>query len=86
MIELRNMAENRESHSLDDTPYSWKLVEDAVHIFWRGQRVTTLKKEKVEAFLTRISIASEKEAQLVMAKITGNFKRGNERSGRKKLD
>jgi len=30
-------------------------------------------------FLERISAADEKEAQLIMAKSTGNFKRGNER-------
>lgn len=39
-----------------------------------------LKGNDTEKFLKKINRASnEKEKQLIMAKITGNFKRGNER-------
>ncbi|EJV69816.1 hypothetical protein BWGOE4_35200 [Bacillus mycoides] len=39
-----------------------------------------LKGNDVEKFLNKITRANnEKEKQLIMAKITGNFKRGNER-------
>ncbi|QWI77732.1 ABC transporter ATP-binding protein [Bacillus mycoides] len=38
-----------------------------------------LKGNDAEKFLNKINRASnEKEKQLIMAKITGNFKRGNE--------
>lgn len=39
-----------------------------------------LKGEEAITFLNKIHLANnEKEWQLIMAKITGNFKRGNER-------
>ena len=42
--------------------------------------MTVLRRESAMKFLERISVANEKEAQLIMAKVTGNFKRGNERT------
>ena len=39
-----------------------------------------LRRERATKFLERISVADKKEAQLIMAKVTGNFKRGNERA------
>ncbi|HEK9102087.1 TPA: ABC transporter ATP-binding protein [Bacillus pseudomycoides] len=39
-----------------------------------------LKGKEASAFLNKIHLANnEKERQLIMAKIIGNFKRGNER-------
>jgi len=38
----------------------------------------TLKGKKAMSFLERVSKLNDTEQQLVMAKITGNFKRGNE--------
>jgi hypothetical protein len=38
-----------------------------------------LKGKQAEKFIRQISGLEGKDAQLVMAKITGNFKRGNER-------
>jgi len=35
--------------------------------------------KKAEDFIKKIKNAEGKDAQLIMAKITGNFKRGNER-------
>ena len=66
--------------TLDSNPYSWQEWKGDVRISWKGKIVTVLRKEKAMKFLERISIASEKEAQLIMAKATGNFKRGNERT------
>ena len=64
--------------ALDSEPYSWKEVEGEVRIFWRGTLATVLRKESAVRFQTKISTATQKEAQLIMAKATGNFKRGNE--------
>jgi hypothetical protein len=50
-----------------------------VFITWDDKTVTTLKGERARRFLARIESLGEREAQLVMAKATGNFKRGNER-------
>lgn len=38
-----------------------------------------LKGKESEKFLARIQNVSSKEAQLILAEVTGNFKHGNER-------
>lgn len=37
-----------------------------------------LKKKKAAQFLSKIKNKSDRERQLIIAKLTGNFKRGNE--------
>ncbi|MHA1402025.1 MAG: hypothetical protein ACTSQE_16880 [Candidatus Heimdallarchaeaceae archaeon] len=68
------------SSTLDSNPYSWQENKGEVRISWKGKVVTVLRKDSAMKFLERISVADEKEAQLIMAKATGNFKRGNERA------
>ncbi len=68
--------------ALDSNPYTWQERKGEVRISWKGKIATVLRKDRAQKFLENISIASEKEAQLIMAKITGNFKRGNERGSR----
>jgi hypothetical protein len=50
-----------------------------IHILWRGRRVATLKGAQAMSFRKRIDGLDEPRRQLAMAKITGNFKRGNEK-------
>jgi hypothetical protein len=50
-----------------------------VFIEHQGRHVVTLRGSAAERFLKRVSGAGDDEAQMVMAKATGNFKRGNER-------
>ncbi|GGA36331.1 hypothetical protein [Psychrobacillus lasiicapitis] len=66
---------------LDENPFSYQITkDDTVFILFQGKRVKTLKGKEAEKFLERIEDAvDEKEEQLILAKITGNFKRGNER-------
>ncbi|MBU1050917.1 hypothetical protein KKG90_12950 [Candidatus Bipolaricaulota bacterium] len=60
--------------------YSFQSTKDGkVFIFWKGKTVMTLKGSRASAFLAAVDEASEELAQLEMARITGNFKRGNER-------
>jgi len=65
--------------TLDSKPYSWQEIKGEVRISWKGKVVTVLRKESAMKFLERISVANDRETQLIMAKVTGNFKRGNER-------
>jgi len=44
---------------------------------WKGK--TVLKGLQSQIFLVNINVADEGEAERVMAKITGNFKHGNEK-------
>ncbi|QSB05970.1 hypothetical protein [Natronoglycomyces albus] len=52
----------------------------SVVIFFANKVATTLKGQRAAKFLADIDAGDE---QLVMAKWTGNFKRGNERSLKK---
>lgn len=65
---------------LDEEPFEYKISKDSkVFIYWYGKQVTILKGKDSERFLVKIQGADPKEKQLLMAKITGNFKRGNEK-------
>ncbi len=60
--------------------FSYKISKDnKVFLLWYGKQVMILKGKESEKFIARISGADFQEAQLIMAKVTGNFKRGNER-------
>lgn len=60
--------------------FSYRVSKDnKVFLFWYGKQVKILKGKESEKFLARITEADFQESQLIMAKITGNFKRGNEK-------
>lgn len=64
----------------EDEVFTYQETKDGkVFIFWYGKQVTTLKGDKATKFLAAVDGLDEREAQLVMAKVTGNFKHGNER-------
>ena len=72
-------------HILDEEPFSYRLAKDKkVFIYWNGKQVSILRDKEGERFLSKIQNAGLKEAQLIMAKITGNFKRGNEKDNKKR--
>ena len=56
------------------------LKSGAVVVSWRGRNVVTLSPGKAARFLERVERLEPEEAQLLMARVTGNFKRGNERT------
>jgi len=65
---------------LDEEVFTFRITKDrSVFISYEGKQVTKLNGKKAEDFITRIQNAEGKNAQLIMAKVTGNFKRGNER-------
>lgn len=69
---------------LDEEPFSYKVVKDnKVFIYWNDKQVSILRDKVSDRFLTKMRNASIKDAQLIMAKITGNFKRGNEKDNKK---
>jgi hypothetical protein len=67
-------------NKFDEEVFSYKLSKDnKVFIFWFGKQIMILRGKESQKFLIKISNASLLESQLIMAKITGNFKHGNER-------
>ena len=60
--------------------FDYRSTKDGqVFISHQGRDVTTLRAAAAGRFLDRVRAADEEEAQQVMARVTGNFKRGNER-------
>ena len=65
---------------LKEEPFSYRLSKDnKVFIFWYEKQVMILKGKESEKFLAKVGKADTIESQLIMAKITGNFKHGNEK-------
>jgi len=64
---------------LDDEIFSYRESKDKVFIFWYKKQVMILKGQQARKFIDKIAHLNGKAAQLVMAKITGHFKHGNER-------
>ena len=61
--------------------FTWAATKDGlVRISWQGKVVTTLAGERATRFLDQVEDADEDAEQLLLARVTGNFKRGNERS------
>ena len=50
-----------------------------IEILHHGQPATTLRGSNAKAFLSEVDTADEDSAQQLMARITGTYKRGNER-------
>ena len=60
--------------------FAWQATKDGrVRIAWGGRVVTTLAGAPAQRFLREVEAADQEGEQLVMARATGNFKRGNER-------
>jgi len=69
---------------LSEEVFTYKLTkENKIFIYWNGKQVTTLTGKASEKFLKSIEGKNHLETQLVMAKITGNFKHGNEKDNKK---
>jgi len=65
---------------LDEEIFTHRATKDGkVFISYEGKQVMIISGKKAADFIAKMQGAEGKEAQLIMAKITGNFKRGNEK-------
>lgn len=65
---------------LMDGRFDYRLQKDGrVVVTWYGRPVTTLAGQDAQKFLKKMDELDEHAAQLAMARVTGNFKRGNEK-------
>ena len=73
------------SDSMEDAAFHYQVRKNGEAVVsYHGKPVSTLRGEDAAKFTSRISNLEGREAQLLMARVTGNFKRGNERrSGRR---
>lgn len=75
------MAHDRKGDTpLDEQPFRWQAAgEDRVRITWQGRVVTTVAGKAGQRLLRKLMQADELETQHLLARATGNFRRGNER-------
>jgi hypothetical protein len=64
---------------LDDRPFAWTRRGEEVHVTHRGRPAVVLRRAAAERFVDRVERLDEAGAHQLMARVTGNFKRGNER-------
>ena len=65
---------------LSEQPFSYRETKDGrLHIYCRGKLASTMKGREASRLFARLQSADSSQAQLVMAKATGQFKFGNER-------
>lgn len=66
--------------------FSWKKVKDnKLFIYFNGKEVMILKGQKSQKLLEELFDSNEEEEQYLLARITGNFKRGNEKQAKSNL-
>jgi len=71
---------------LDEEVFSYRVSKNnSLFINFKGKEIKIVKGKEAERFLSKIQAAeTDKEIQLALAKITGNFKHGNEKNSKKK--
>jgi hypothetical protein len=69
---------------LDEEQFTYKMNRDGtMFVYWNGKHVRTYSGNKAAEILEEIEAAtSDREVQFALARVTGNFKRGNERTGK----
>ena len=62
-------------------PFSYKITKSDIVIIYRDNiQVMIIKGKAAVKLQSKLCNKSDKQTQLVLAKITGNYKRGNERT------
>jgi hypothetical protein len=66
---------------LNEDIFDYRVTKDGrVMLYWQDKHIKTLAGKEAQRFIEKIDGLDDHDAQLVMAKATGNFKRGNERT------
>lgn len=70
---------------LHEECFSYRVSKDnKVFISWYDKQVMILKGKDSDKFLAKMQGTDSLESQLIMAKITGNFKHGNEKTNKRR--
>ncbi len=68
---------------LKEFPFEYQITKsEKVIIFHEGKQIMILGKKESLRFISKMSNKSEFKKQLELAKVTGNFKRGNEKKAK----
>lgn len=68
-----------------DQAFSYKVRKDnKLFIYYYGKQVRILTRQKARQVIEDLKYADKTETQYILARITGNFKRGNEKEAKQK--
>ena len=72
--------EDRRNILRDEAPFDYRILKDnKAQINYHGKMVKILKGKEYDKLLKVIDTDDAYQVQLFLAKVTGNFKRGNEK-------
>lgn len=73
------MSKTDKRNKLKDNPFDYKIMKSQkTLIYYKNRQIMMLSEKDTKKLLQRINNKSEFEIQLALAKVTGNFKHGNE--------
>ncbi|MGY4795523.1 hypothetical protein ACVNNN_10990 [Lysinibacillus fusiformis] len=81
------MSDIDKRNRLNEEPFTYQMTKKGtVVIYYEGKQIKIVKEKEAERLLAKIQEVKGqiKEIQLLLAKITGNFKRGNEKLAKHK--
>lgn len=65
---------------MSELGFSYRTLKNKdVEILHHGRLVSTLRGHEAKEFLSEVASGTEHDAQQLMARVTGNYKHGNER-------
>ncbi|MGF1764228.1 hypothetical protein [Aliivibrio kagoshimensis] len=67
---------------MDDLHFTFRVVSGEVTIFHHDKKATVLRGQKAAEFCQEVEDGSFSDGQQLMARLTGNYKRGNERQAK----
>jgi len=81
------VSEIDKRNRLSEEPFAYQITKKGtVVIDYEGKQIKIVKDREAERLIARIKEVEDNQTavQLLLAKITGNFKRGNEKLGKNK--
>ncbi|MFJ8513354.1 hypothetical protein [Lysinibacillus xylanilyticus] len=81
------MSDIDKRNRLSEEPFDYQITKKGtVVIYYEGKQIKNVKDREAERLIARIKEVEDNitAVQLLLAKITGNFKRGNEKFGKMK--
>ena len=74
------MANIDQRGKLEESPFDVQITKEGkALIYYQNKLVKTLKGKSAEKLASKLDEADDYEIQIILAKETGNFKRGNEK-------
>ena len=78
--EKYKLSQNIDKHDvLKESPFSYRVSKEKILIYYNDKNIMVVSGKRAAKLLPQLEDVDEFDEQLVLAKITGNFKRGNER-------